>query len=89
MNTEQAIPTYPRTEQKFHRFISPRPSNSRSAILKDNGQVGIKNKSLNQKGKGDRKKTKVISPTCFHLTRMINGNDDISSEEHLAKFKNL
>jgi hypothetical protein len=29
----------------------------------------------------------VVSPICFHLYRIENGNDDISSEEHFESSK--
>jgi hypothetical protein len=31
----------------------------------------------------------VISPICFHLNRVGNGNDDITSEEHFENSKTV
>jgi hypothetical protein len=35
-----------------------------------------------QRNLGDVAPVYVTSPICFHLNRVGNGNDDISSEEH-------
>ena len=48
---------------------------------------------ISRKGRGPQRNlvdvspTNVISPICFHLNRMGNGNDDISSEKHFENSK--
>jgi hypothetical protein len=82
---------------------SPRPSNSRSAILRNYGTMGARRRTNRseefsrctniliikgpQRNFVDISPINVISPICFHLSRIGNINDNVSSQERFENSK--